>query len=119
MWEQQRKAKKRRKKALTYHERRDKAYNNTALLSIKKFKSEVKQQYGFLTDPNLPVWKNIHNCFKSMSVNQYLAIPCNNTCHNLLYSLPLLPGTKTLFGLGANFCLMSRSSSNDIEKIIE
>ena len=54
-----------------------------------------------------------------MTVNQYLAVPRNSTCHNLLYSLPLLPGTKALFGLGANFCLKSRSSSINIEATIE
>ena len=93
-------------------------FSNTASQRLRKFKEGLRAQYGYLAEPSWPLWRNRNNYVMRMSVREYLAMPRNRTCHNLLRRLPLPPGTKTLLGNGLNFCVTHKYPANKIEETI-
>ena len=104
---------------MSWEQRRDKAFSNASALRVEKFKKLLKLQYGFLADPIKPVRSNMEDYLRSLTVHEYLSIPLNRSCHNLILKIPLPSGIRSLLGLGSNFCLQSRSSTNNIETTIE
>ena len=56
---QQRKAKRRKQKEMSWDQRRDKAFSSASALCLEKSKKLLKIQYGFLADPAQPVRSNI------------------------------------------------------------
>ena len=75
---------------------------------IRRFGEKLRQQYGFLAEPYAPVWQNVQARVQGMPLAQLDALPRNLTCHNLLTSLPFPSGTRSLLGLGLNYCLVKR-----------
>ena len=61
--------------------------------------------YGFIADPDLPVWKNVVNAIGDMHPRQYFNRPNNMAYHNLCTCLTPPPGTASLLGLGHKYCI--------------
>jgi hypothetical protein len=80
---------------------------------IRSFCDTLRRQYGFVSDPDLPLWRNVVRRIKSMSISDYEKSFINNlACHNLLRESPLPKGTTHLLGLGLNYCLKGHSSTS-------
>ena len=60
---------------------------------IDDFRGVIKEQYGFVADPALPLWHSIETQLKTVDLTELLARPQNTACHNLLQSRPLPDGT--------------------------
>lgn len=87
-------------------------FMNHANQVVGKKEELLKQQYGFVAYPTLPLWKNVKNRLMGMELREYLAGSVGNlTCHNLLRNLGLPAGTKKLLGLGLNYCLKAPSTT--------
>ena len=69
---------------------------NRAHQFVGKFGEQLKQQYGFLADPNKPLWYNVETYIGEMNMAEYLARPRNMACHNLLEKESLPVGTNLL-----------------------
>ena len=88
--------------------RREKRHMNRANQLVGKFGELVKRKYGFVADPTWPLWKNVERRIGEMSEEEFNMRPANMACHNLLRDGIQLPnGTKTLLGLGLNYCIKS------------
>lgn len=88
--------------------RRDKRHMNRANQLVGKFGELVKRKYGFVADPTWPLWKNVERRIGEMSEEEFNMRPANMACHNLLRDgVPSPNGTKTLLGLGLNYCIKS------------
>ena len=74
---------------------------------------------AFLANPHSSSKSNLVSFLKQLSIDDFLSIPTNLSCHNLLFAVPPPPGIKSLLGLGSNFCLQSRSSANSIQHTID
>jgi hypothetical protein len=84
---------------------------------ISNHGEQLKKQYGFVADPDLPLWLNVKN------LTEWLACRLGNmACHNLLITNPLLTGTACLLGLGLNYCLkhssITHTTCNTYERMI-
>ena len=49
-----------------------------------------------------------------MTLREFIAMPCNHTCHKLLTTLPLPKGVPAAFGLGLDYCHKASFPSNNI-----
>ena len=61
--------------------------------------------YGFVADPNKPIWENLKSALKNLPTQLFLQAPYSLTCHNLCKKLQPPPGFNQLLGLGHNFCI--------------
>ena len=86
---------------------------------ISEYGEALKQQYGFLADPRLPLWKNVENFIGEMELTDYTSRPRNMACHNLLRTNKLPAGTNSLLGLGLNFCIESATATKTTEKTFD
>ena len=77
---------------------------------IDDFRGVLQEQYGFVANPRLPLWRNVKTQLKSVHMDKLLARPQNKACHNLLQSRPLPDGTPQLLGLGLNYCVKPSST---------
>ena len=82
---------------------------------MHQFKEDVRQQYGFLANPDWPLWRNLEEHVRKMPARDVFEQPRNKAVHNLLFEQPLPVGTKTLFGNGLNFCLRASVPTNKLE----
>jgi len=78
---------------------------NHADQHVSNFGELLKQQYGFVADPDQPLWYNVEKRLGEMESAEYYSRPTNMACHNYLVENGLPPGTKSLLGLGLNYCL--------------
>jgi hypothetical protein len=78
--------------------------------AISECKDGLKEQYGFVADPELPLWENVEKQIGKMDMAELLARPRNTACHNLLESNTMPPGVPQLLGLGMNYCIKSLST---------
>ena len=75
----------------------------------------MRQQYGFLANPDWPLWRNLEEHVRKIPARDVFEQPRNKAVHNLLFEQPLPVGTKTLFGNGLNFCLRASVPTNKLE----
>jgi hypothetical protein len=92
---------------------------NRAHQFVGKFGEQLKQQYGFLADPNKPLWYNVETYIGEMNMAEYLARPRNMACHNLLEKESLPVGTNLLLGLGLNYCIESSTATQTTTKTFD
>ena len=86
--------------------RRRRRHMNRADQVVGQYGELLKQQYGFLADPNLPIWKNVERRIGEMGMEEYCGSRMGNmACHNLLQLNSLPVGTTTLLGLNLNYCI--------------
>lgn len=90
---------------------------------ISNHGEQLKKQYGFVADPDLPLWLNVERRLGEMNLTEWLAGRLGNmACHNLLISNPLPTGTARLLGLGLNYCLkhssITHTTRNTYERMI-
>ena len=83
---------------------------------LSTFRRKIKEQYGFVADPSLPLWENAKNAldeipFAGTTGAVSSSKITNMTCHYLLLSSQAPTGTGTLLGLGLNYCIKPPSSS--------
>jgi hypothetical protein len=71
--------------------------------------------YGFVADPNKPIWENLKSALKNLPVQFFLQAPYNLTCHNLCEKLEPPPGFNQLLGLGQNFCIEQHHPKPTVE----
>ena len=83
---------------------------------INDHKARTKNLYGFVADPELPLWKNVEDRIGSLDAVEFQARPSNMTCHNLLRHRKLPPGTTQLLGHGLNFCVKPASTNDMITR---
>jgi len=81
-------------------------------LYVSKFGEKLKQQYGFLAEPDQPLWHNLERILGDGSASTYFARPTNMACHSFLQHLPMLPGTNNLLGLGHNYCIKTNATTS-------
>jgi hypothetical protein len=87
--------------------------------SISAISKECIRTYGFVANPNKPIWKNIPSALKSMNTNAYLQLPYNLHCHNLCENLQPPLGFNTLLGLGLNFCIEQNQPKPNVQNTLE
>jgi len=93
--------------------RRTNRHMNRANQVIGNFGELVKKQYGFVSNPSLPLWKRVEIRFGEMNVEELMLRPTNMACHNLLPDGVVVPrGTNSLLGLGLNYCIKPSLSNN-------
>lgn len=86
--------------------RRAKRHMDQADQVVGQFGELVKKQYGFVSDPSLPLHQRVEIRIGEMSEEEWSSRPTNMACHNLLRDGVSLPvGTNTLLGLGLNYCI--------------
>jgi len=66
---------------------------------------ECVRMYGFVADPNKPIWENLKSSLKNLPTQLFLQAPYSLTCHNLCKKLQPPPGFNQLLGLSQNFCI--------------
>ena len=86
---------------------------------ISEYQDVLKQQYGCLANPRLPLWKNVENFIGEMELRDYTSRPRNMACHNLLRTNKLPAGTHSLLGLGLNLCIESATATKTTEKTFD
>ena len=74
---------------------------------VGNFGEILREQYGFLADPTLPLWQNVEKRIREMDLSEFKARPVNMSCHNLLRYNVIPKGTTSLLGLGLNYCIKS------------
>ena len=100
--------------------RRRRRHMNHANQVVGQFEELLKKQYGFLADPNLPLWKNVERRIGEMSMEEYCGSRMGNmACHNLLQSNPLPVGTNTLLGLNLNYCIKPSTTTKTTTKTFD
>ena len=68
--------------------------------------TNLMQLYGFIADPNKPLWKNVDEYFERMDPRTYyFGRPTNMACHNYCTSSEAPVGIECLLGLGPKFCV--------------
>ena len=93
--------------------RRTSRHTNRASQLVGSFGDLLRQQYGFLADPTLPVWKNVERRYREMKLEEFEEGRLRNmACHNLLRTHPLPAGTTKLLGLGLNYCIKPPSTTS-------
>ena len=75
--------------------------------------------YGFTSDPEKPLWKNIPSALQSLSTQLFIRSPTNLQCHNLCEALIPPAGYNLLLGLGLNFCIEQYTPSPNINNTME
>jgi hypothetical protein len=78
--------------------------------AISECKDGLKEQYGFVVNPELPLWENVERQIGLLDMFELLARPRNTACHNLLERNDMPPGVTQLLGLGMNYCVKSLST---------
>ena len=68
--------------------------------------------YGFVADLSLSVPHNVTNILSSMPLSLLYSLPSKLSCHNLCTTLQPPSGFKFLLGLGLNFCIADRRTTN-------
>jgi hypothetical protein len=61
--------------------------------------------YGFISDLDQPLWKNVSDALGGMNPAVYFSKPSNRSFHNLCTHLTAPRGTAFLLGLGHKFCI--------------
>ena len=87
--------------------------------SLSTISKECIRTYGFVADPNKPIWKNIPSALKSMTTNEYLQSPYNLHCHNLCENLKPPLGFNILLGLSLNFCIEQNHPKPNVQYTLE
>ena len=72
---------------------------------IDDHKGSLTKQYGFSSNPDLPLWKNVETELGTMDLTEFNSRPRNAACHNLLRANAMPLGTPQLLGLGLNYCV--------------
>jgi hypothetical protein len=75
--------------------------------------------YGFVSNPEKPIWENIPNALRTLNATTYLQTPYNLHCHNLCESLQPPPGSNQLLGLGLNFCIKESHPKPNVKHTLE
>ena len=109
---QSKRQRKRRRQALTWSSRHEDSLMHQADLYVSKFGEKLKQQYGFLAEPDQPLWHNLERILGDGSASTYFARPTNMACHSFLQHLPMLPGTENLLDLGHNYCIKTNATTS-------
>ena len=104
-----------RRKEITWDVRRTRRFTNRADQQICDFGKVLEEQYGFLADPDQPVWYNVERRIAEMSMEELESRPSNMACHNLLKYNPLPQGTNQLLGCGLNHCNQSSTATDTIK----
>ena len=100
--------------------RRRRRHMNRADQVVGQYGELLKQQYGFLADPNLPIWKNVERRIGEMGMEEYCGSRMGNmACHNLLQLNSLPVGTNTLLGLNLNYCIKPSTTTKTTTKTFE
>ncbi len=84
-----------------------------------KISKECIRTYGFIADPNKPVWKNIPSALKFMNTNMYLQSLYNLHCHNLCENLQPPLGFNILLGLSLDFCIEQKQPRPNVQHTLE
>ena len=79
----------------------------------------LKQKYGFIADPALPLWKNVERRIGEMNYREFMARPRNRACHNLLRLNGLPAGVHNLLGFGLNYCIQTDTATKTTEKTFD
>ena len=92
---------------------------------LSNYRRKIKEQYGFVADPSLPLWENAKNALDELTTAGMTAGTVssskikNLTCHYVLLNSHPPPGTGTLLGLGLNYCIKPPSSSKTSDATFE
>ena len=81
-------------------------------------KLKCKHNFGFASDPALPVWKNVENVLAHMQVKDYFNRPNNMTYHNLCTKSHPPKGIGSTLGLGLKFCIQSDRAPDFVDKSV-
>ena len=106
---------KRGRKALRVQAASDRLHVDVVDREIDDTRGTLKEQYGFVADPALPLWENMKAQLVTVDVTELLTRPKNATCHNLRKSRSLPDGTPQLLTLGMNYCIKNSSSKHMIK----
>jgi hypothetical protein len=95
----------------------------TNINRLKRSTSHIRdiniRRYGFVSDPNHPLWKNKQGALRTMDISLLESKqPSNATLHNL--SGKKLPcGSDQLLGLSLKFCIQETIPKLQVTKTIE
>ena len=102
----QRAWKRKRAKVLAWTSERNNYWNDKAQCEIERYRTNPKQQCGFLADPSKMLWENIEAYYGSMDPRTFfIGRPTNMACHNLCIENKAPIGIELLLGLGAGHCV--------------
>ena len=73
--------------------------------------------FGFIPNTKMKIWQNIRKVIGNMTLKEHYSHNTNMKCHNLCTKKPPPTIMVTLLGLGAKFCLQSKTI--DVKKIKE
>ena len=80
---------------------------------VSSYRRKIKEQFGFVADPDKPLWKNVDDRLSQLTIAESYngSSIRNKACHNIcVHSQPPV-GYKDLLGLGLNYCIKPASTS--------
>jgi hypothetical protein len=83
-----------------------------------KTDQELKQRFGFISDPAKEQWWNIKQAIRSLDLQLLLIAPRNKAYHNLCENLTPPSGARQLLGIGLKFCLERKQPSQRLQDTI-
>ena len=99
--------------------RRERRHMNRADQIVAAHGERLREEYGFLADPSLPLWQNVERRIGDYNITDFTSRPRNQACHNLLQHHPLPKGTVRLLGKGLNYCIKPDTILKTTDKTFE
>ena len=91
---------------------------NRADQEVSNYRRKLENQYGFVADPDLPLWKNVENRLSQLTTagapngNSIKNLACHNICR---HNQPPI-GYDDLLGRGLNYCIKPPSTTKSMTK---
>jgi hypothetical protein len=77
------------------------------------------ESYGFIGDPEVPLWKNIEDVLGNMTKFEYFNRPQQMAYHNLCSEKQPLQGIGITLGLGLKFCIQTKLPPSNLKSSFE
>ena len=81
--------------------------------SVSSYRMKIKEQFGFVADPDKPLWKNVDDRLSQLTIAESYngSSIRNKACHNICAHSQPPVGYEDLLGLGLPYCIKPASTS--------